>query len=420
MADFHHNIFYYYRGSSASERERERQLEDNTTKALINTLEHSSSDVAIKFLYWIGISSTDNIKFELQKKTIGEGMISRKSKRIFLGLVPVKCTNNAGPTPDEQSSGDSRPDAWIHGDDYVVLIESKVAGYLDLIQKQHHLRKLQTDAKDPIICYERTWAEVHRFFTGILPELSGENKWIVKQFTKYLEWNDMAEFTCFENEIFDYFLRHDDEEARKWVRDTVEAFAVKVYANLKSLVPFYQDYDMGNLSLKHDYCWVAFGPEQKKYREWAHQTISLNAQGIEVFVNIETKPAIDKLRKKLRQNRQAFKDRILDLQIEEPFTIQVEERGNRQASIFDYHLIARIESNYLKDSRIGSCGFEYVETLLEKVHLPYLSIRKRIGRNLVVQLSEADRGRSLIDHVTKIMQAFHPLVEFINNEDHVS
>ena len=44
MVDFHHNIFCYYRGFKDEEQSRIRQLEDNTTKALINTLEHGSNE----------------------------------------------------------------------------------------------------------------------------------------------------------------------------------------------------------------------------------------------------------------------------------------------------------------------------------------------------------------------------------------
>lgn len=36
--DFHHNLFYGYRGPTLDEGARERQLKNNVTKALINTL----------------------------------------------------------------------------------------------------------------------------------------------------------------------------------------------------------------------------------------------------------------------------------------------------------------------------------------------------------------------------------------------
>ena len=58
MADFHHNIFYYYRGALLSDQDRERQLENNTTKTLVNTLSHCSPVVSEQFLDWLGIKTT--------------------------------------------------------------------------------------------------------------------------------------------------------------------------------------------------------------------------------------------------------------------------------------------------------------------------------------------------------------------------
>lgn len=78
MPDFHHNIFYYYRGAMQEDSQFERQLEDNTTKALINTLEHCSQSVSQKFLNWLGIHASGKPHFELQRKSIGEAKIKWK------------------------------------------------------------------------------------------------------------------------------------------------------------------------------------------------------------------------------------------------------------------------------------------------------------------------------------------------------
>ena len=222
-----------------------------------------------------------------------------------------------------------------------------------------------------------------------------------------------------EVEIFDYFIKHDDKNARKLVLDTVEALAGKVRSQLNTISPFYQDFDIGNLPSKADNCWVAFGPRNNKYRKWAHQTISINSQGVDIFVNIETKPATDRLKEKINKERQSFRKMILDLIFDLPLTIQVEERINRQASLYDYYLIARIESKYIKDPIVGLRSLEYLEYLLDKIPFPYLTMRKNIERNVILNLSEKDKGNTLVTHIVNIMQAFHPFVRFINSTDFV-
>lgn len=415
MTDFHHNIFYYYRGAKDSDQDRERQFEDNTTKALINTLKHGDPKVVIKFLKWLGINATENINFELQKKTIGERKISHKSQRLLLALVPAKRSS----TNFEKSlKEDSRPDAWIYGDDFVVLIESKIVGYTETNQMRYHFQKLQSNTNESPRYEEQTWADVHHFFTGILTELSGKSEFIVKQFIQYLEWNSMADFIGFEKEIFDFFFTHDDDETRVWVRDTIQAFAEKIRIDLNKFNSFYQDYDMGTLHLKDDYCWVAFGPKDKIYWKDAHQTITVDAQGIEVFVNVELKSAIGKLRAKIRHDKNSFKKVISQLEIDDPFCVKIEERKQMQASSYTCYPIARIEARYLKDSELGQSCFEYIQFLLEQVPLPYLTVRKRIDRKLALELSQKDQGKSLVDKLVFTMKAFHPLVRYINQADY--
>ncbi len=427
MTDFHHNIFYYYRGAKQSNLDVDPQQEDNTTKALINTLEHCSSQVVVEFLKWLDIAADGKVKFELQKKTIGEWKIRRRSQRLLLGLVSDKGQNTICAELEGPAEGNSRPDAWLYGENYVVLIESKVGNApLELKQMRCHFQKLQTGANQQPRCEVRTWAEVHQFFIGILSKLSDQDKWLVEQFTQYLEWNNMTEFTGFEKGMFDFFVTREDEDTstKKWVRDTMQAFADKVLNVTEGLRSFndtfYRDYNVGNLGLTDDHYWVAFfGPGNEKFGDYAHQTVSIYDYGLDVFANVELLPAIKRLRKKVRNEKQKFVEIITALP--EPFRVHIAERIKRQVQIYDYYVIANLEAGVytephlrpygLKDPQ--SEGFDYIETLLEQIRLPYLSVRKRIDREKALKLSEGN-GDALVNEVVNIMKAFHPLVEFIN------
>lgn len=417
MSDFHRNIFSYFRGASQPEQDRQRQLEDNTTKALVNTLEHSDRHVVITFLEWLGISTSGTTRFAQQKVSLGDELVRRKRQRLLLAIVGSKNSANQALCDrlPVESDGTSRPDAWLHGEDFAVLIESKVeASTLDLNQMACHWHKLH-----PQKCKVVTWAEVHRFFKELAGSLGDtKTQWIVKQFTDYLEWTGMTEFAGFREEMFKFFVASErDSDTQRWVRGAVEGLADVVLEGndgLRDFDKWYSDKHVGNLAKDADHYWVAFGPA-KDFRNWAHQTISLYEQKLDIFVNVELFPAIKKLRRKIEGGD--FRKVVSKLPA--PFTIHIEERRmTTQPRVFDYFPVADVEggtqgrrSYGLKDAR--SPGFDYVERLLFDIEYPYISVRKSIDRRQVLELSMPN-GDALVTEVLKILKGFHPLVEYIN------
>jgi hypothetical protein len=85
MSRPHHNVFFYYHGPSARESRQEgerypQQVEDNSTKALVNVLQHGGPDVARGFLR----------RFP---PTLGDGWPPGVSPELFLQRGPT------GPLP---------------------------------------------------------------------------------------------------------------------------------------------------------------------------------------------------------------------------------------------------------------------------------------------------------------------------------
>jgi hypothetical protein len=431
VADFHHNVFYYYRGpSQESDKLNDPQLENNTTKALINMLKHCSPAIAVRFLNWLGIAASKRIGFELQKATIGRQRIHHVPQRLLLGLVavPEKPGDSICDRLDGPVTGGSQPDAWIFGDDFVVLIESKVGDdLLDVNQMRGHFRKLQQTSKNRPKCLVRTWAEVHHFFESISSDLTEKDTWLVQQFTQYLEWKGMTAFSGFEEWMFE-FLVSDQQDAtdKTLIRRTMEGFGDKVLeGGLQKLYPaFYEDRFVGKYHPGAEHFWVAFGPTggPSVFGKKAHQTVSLHEHGLEVFVNVEHQPAIKMLKKKLSDQADEKEFRQIVSGLPGPFRVEVDEVRVIAPMKSRGYPIATLSAGTYKPPHSGAyglkvrsaTGFEHLRRLLlEEIPLPYFSLRKRIERDRVLELSSGG-GRKLVKHVLAIMEAFHPLVEFIN------
>jgi hypothetical protein len=427
MTDFHDNIFYYYRGPGQPQQGHpDPQLENNTTKSLVNILQYCNPVVALKFLKWLGIETTAKVAVELQRKTIGKERIRRASQRLLLGIValPEPSDNPIAGRLRGLGSGDGHPDAWLYGEDFAVLIESKVGdARLESNQMKCHLAKLEVGGKGKPKCQVRTWADVHQFFRG-LSGLNDKDRWLVGQFTQYLEWKGMTDFSGFEEWMFEFLVREEKDAAeKKLIRRTMERFGEKVLrGGVQSLNrKFYEEPFVGKFNAGDDHFWVAFGPAGGPgvFGKKAHQTISLHDHGLEVFVNVEKQPAIKLLKKAIARDEAKFIKIVSHLP--GPFSASVVQKEMRSPMRSDDYHVAMFEGGSCKPHDPGvyglknskSSAFNSLVGLLEEIRLPYFFLSRRIGRKEVLNLSRGS-GDALVQKVFSIMERFQPLVEFIN------
>jgi hypothetical protein len=148
----------------------------------------------------------------------------------------------------------------VYGDGFVVLVESKVNGDFWPGQMQAHFEYLKHEGYSEPTLFRRTWRDLHSAFVRLLPRLDGIPKFLVEQFIQFLEYSGMGGFTGFQIEHFRYFLLHDDDDSRRWIREQVTSLGDLVLASLKAEEPFYNSLAVGNLKSDQSECWVAFGP----------------------------------------------------------------------------------------------------------------------------------------------------------------
>jgi len=233
---------------------------------------------------------------------------------------------------------------------------------------------------------------------------------LVSQFIQFLEYSGMSEFTGFQPDHFHYFLLHDDDDARRWVRAQMEGFALQVQASLQAFASFYEACEVGVLKLADPYCWAAFGPLPPRYRKVTHQTISLRANGLKVFVNTELKSASDRLKDVLRHQGNQLRVALQHLHEFSPFELVLQERVQRQASLFDYTPKMQLHSSMLVGAT-NNVAWEAFTQTVELLPLPYLRIERLLPAAKLIELSKCDKA---VQQVAEILRENHAVVEMLN------
>lgn len=442
------NVFYSFRGSSESPEAAARQIEDNLTKALVNTLAHTRGVLTAAMLRKIGVEADAPAGFVYDLQTpVPPGLLrcGPKTHRVLLGIVSARASA-AEPTSGSRPSatGRGRPDAWICGRDLMVLVESKIGGgQLDADQLDRHSRLLEEQTPDgerPVVRKTLTWAEIYdvtsetvagRSEASVDSELGPHGVWLAKQFLGYLEMTNMSGFVGFKSAVFDYFFEptqdsERSEDSRIAVRDAFEDFCRMFAARLAQIDPFYEEVDLGKLQRKQSFAWAAFGPK-RGLRERAHLTVSLNSKGMLIKVNIENKPAIERLRRALGEDAAGFQAALRALAVPERdadgkpfvaeggrFVVAIEERVQLQVQNYVYFPRAQFDVNTLGAIALGDDGYAFFRKLVRDIELPYVTLQTELDRGVVEAYSSTDRGQPLVECLAKIAARLHPIVQFAN------
>lgn len=207
------NVFFYFRGPSANavgESQQSRQIEDNTTKALVNLFQLADPSLVASWLASLGVSMPAGglpAEFHLQGGPAG---CSAPHRRL---LVITAEDDISAATWHPSTSAAGRIDAAIHvPGELLVAIEAKVAAALDGGQLEKHAADWDiTRHTEPGIegvadsWIFTTWAQIYRWARTYQQQdgLTAVSKFLIAQFTEYLEIIGVTPFAGFRPEDFD-------------------------------------------------------------------------------------------------------------------------------------------------------------------------------------------------------------------------
>lgn len=209
------NIFHYYRGQTrnGSEETKQLQIENNTTKAFINVLQHSTPILTMRFIELLGLNRINKNKFEFMYQVSNE-LHQLTPQAIVIGIAETdRLVNNL------QNKKYYIPDGAILSDSISILIETKIGlkSYLEVNQLEGHKMRFAINQKteENVIL---TWKEIRDFFQNQLQIFRHANDiltcFLIEQFEEFCVINCIGGTKT--NEYF--FLQFEKVKAQELAR----------------------------------------------------------------------------------------------------------------------------------------------------------------------------------------------------------
>lgn len=217
MASQYQNVFFYFRGptSRAAPGSAEVQLEDNTTKALINLLQYGDG-LTDSLLSWLKIGTSGDGSWEYYLQRGPDQTESARSRQLLVLATeppPREMRFDQTAVPEEERRG--RVDAALYRPgQQLIVVECKVTAALDPAQLLRHSSDwnvlLPSHQGHPSPEWHfATWGDV---FVWTRREIASEHnpvtRFLLEQFSDYLALIGVApEFAGFRAEDFQYLKR---------------------------------------------------------------------------------------------------------------------------------------------------------------------------------------------------------------------
>ena len=402
MSNPHKNIFYYYRGPSSRNAKYEddiiydKQIEDNTTKALINCFEYSSENLLNHFLEYF--------KIEIKNKT---------TPQFFLQVSMSK----------------SRPDAKIKFVNSSIYIENKVGASVGRNQLLNHLKVLEENdllllitnndhdreiVRDLGIIYIN-WNDIYKCFKRYIL-IDKNEKFLLEQFLKFLEVIGLSDFTGFNNDDFDFFINKIDDY-KPIIKSKIQKFANLVYMSLdREIRDTYTDRYIGNISKNPGVIWYGIRKPQIKANIYRHCnfTISISSEILNFYIVIRDGKYTDKkpigiFYKKVKSNIDDFQKLLTSFK--DRYYLQISKRAPRYGKKIMpgneiWECLSDISLEIVKDETIN-----FLLMLLENIEFPGI----RLGISIKRGDSVLQKPEELIKFGKKFIEDGYKMLEFLES-----
>jgi hypothetical protein len=389
------------------------QVEDNTTKALINLLEFAKR-----------IDSTPLLK-------------------NFLKLidVPKKQITSFGLQKCEKKS---RPDGIINFADNKIFIESKVRADLNINQIRRHLSSLSSNDFLLVITNDKTdrfklkklndkrlrycsWHDIHHICLGIANEMRNNKKLtavlaVLEHFINYMEVIVMTEFSGFKDEDFDFWIRPDIRYV-PILKNKLESLAKSIRVDLPAKLRKYSHIYTGKISRiirDERFAWVALKKKKNKKDVLNQCNFTIEVSKSNLVINAvirngrtdNSRKPLGIFYKKLSNHPDRFLDVIRRIKIEGSFVVSKRlpktgkfiKRGNEKwVKFFEIKL-----HDITKEEDV-----RYLCRILKKADSrpasPGIHIRNSIDRGSLILTEPTKLKKEIISTIVN----FKPILDFL-------
>ena len=310
MTDVTQNLFYWFKGPDHDKVFR-RQLENNLTKAFITALDHTNRKLLFgELLKKLRLPFCENVQFSLQRKP---PIASKAKTRIILGITGGETKH----LPGRSKTKPGRPDAWICGGSWTIIVESKVGPKITTAQLDGHAKAAGWQRGSYRI-ESLSWEDLHRLGKQALAKVwkkkDKTSHLLLAHWVSYLEYQDMADFEKLETMHFD-FPNLPEEERRALVphmKRMMSGFIRRVSKTrpAKKIQRLYGGggpWKSGEPDRTSRGTWFNIG-NQSSTTKW-HATVYLRAEGLSVSL-LNSRNGL--VRKLCNSGHQTFRD-IIDI-----------------------------------------------------------------------------------------------------------